>query len=395
LPPRRRVTRSRQRLRATLRPELAARSNFALRRCALDGVERKFFLSGFDDGFRKFADRQDRTTLLDILNARDRIPWIVLRRGHVYNFWQDEQNPKGLWRRTTLASYRTTAPKWEVLLDIDVLAKAEVEDWVWRGNISLPPAHRHGLVQLSRGGSDAVVVREFDLTDKRFVEGGFFLPEAKGGAAWLDENTLLVSTALGGDPFQTTSGYARTVRCWQRGMPFAEAPVVFECEHTEMAVWGWREHGASHPRTCFIRRPAPRLACKGGSNGGLLVGNMLTRYPDLFGAIDCAVPLLDMKRYTKFTAGASWISEYGDPEKPEDWAFLKELSAYHHVEPSRRYPPILLTTSARDDRVHPAHARKMAAKLALQGHCVHFYEPNEGGHAGVRPIMHTSLLTSR
>ena len=125
-----------------------------------------------------------------------------------------------------------------------------------------------------------------------------------------------------------------------------------------------------------------RLACKGGSNGGLLVGNMLTRYPDLFGAIDCAAPLLDMKRYTKLTAGPSWVGEYGDPEKAEDWAFLQELSAYHHVEPSRRYPPILLTTSARDDRVHPGHARKMAAKLAAQGHRVYFHEPLEGGHAG-------------
>jgi prolyl oligopeptidase len=136
---------------------------------------------------------------------------------------------------------------------------------------------------------------------------------------------------------------------------------------------------------------AQRLACKGGSNGGLLVGNMLTRYPDLFGAIDCAVPLLDMKRYTRLTAGASWISEYGDPEKPEDWTFLQELSAYHHVEPSRPYPPILLTTSARDDRVHPGHARKMAAKLAVQGHSVHFYEPLEGGHAGATDNAHLAF----
>jgi prolyl oligopeptidase len=125
-----------------------------------------------------------------------------------------------------------------------------------------------------------------------------------------------------------------------------------------------------------------RLACKGGSNGGLLVGNMLTRYPELFGAIDCAVPLLDMQRYTRLTAGASWIGEYGDPEKLEDWAFMREFSAYQQVEPGRRYPPILLTTSARDDRVHPGHARKMAAKLAAQGHAVYFYEPLEGGHAG-------------
>ena len=109
--------------------------------------------------------------------------------------------------------------------------------------------------------------------------------------------------------------------------------------------------------------PGPQLACIGGSNGGLLVGNMLTRYPELFGAIECAVPLLDMKRYTKLTAGSSWISEYGDPDNPADWAFLREISAYQAAEAGRPYPPILLTTSARDDRVHPGHARKMAAKL--------------------------------
>ncbi len=156
----------------------------------------------------------DRTALLDILNACDRIPWVVQRGTYVYNFWQDEQNPKGLWRRTTLASYRTTAPDWEGMLDIDALAKAEGDDWVWRGCTSLPPAHRRGLVQLSRGGADAVVIREFDLTAKRFVANGFFLPEAKGGATWLDDNTLLVSTALGGEAFETSSGYARAVRRW-------------------------------------------------------------------------------------------------------------------------------------------------------------------------------------
>ena len=629
----------------------------------------------------------DRATLLDILNAPDRIPWIVQRGKCVYNFWQDARNPKGLWRRTSLADYRTTTPNWEVVLDIDALAKTEGEDWVWRGYVSLPPAHRRGLVQLSRGGADAMIIREFDLDTKRFVDDGFFLPEAKGGAAWLDENTLLVATALGGEPCQTTSGYARTVRRWQRGTPFEAAPVVFECERSEMIAWGWREHSPKHPRTCFVRRPdffrsvfyvqdgkgaqqqveipddahfyiernwlilnlrsdwtigdrtyktgtllvididallngsrdftvlfeptptcflqhfaaagnvvafklldnvrsrivlarhqnnrwqiepvtgfpdmatvdfarlceddinwldakenegetflilsqsslvpptlwlarfgqaaeqlkqAParfdaaglvitqhhavsvdgaripyfqiaraevpldgsnlclltgyggyqiaslpyysahhgrfwlerdgvfvianirgggefgpdwhkagmregkklahddfaavakdliargvtqpqRLACRGGSNGGLLVGNMLTRYPELFGAIDCAVPLLDMKRYSKLTAGASWVAEYGDPDKPEDWAFLQEMSAYHHVEPARHYPPILLTTSARDDRVHPSHARKMAAKLAAQGHRVYFHEPTEGGHAGAADNAHLAF----
>jgi prolyl oligopeptidase len=588
-----------------------------------------------DDRFER-----DRAALLDILNAPDRVPWIFQLGRHVYNFWQDEQNPKGLWRRTTLASYRTPSPDWEVMLDIDALAKAEGEDWVWHGCATLPPAHRYGLVQLSRGGADAAVIREFDLLEKRFVEGGFTLPEAKGSAAWLDGNTLLVSSAFGSEGYETASGYARTVRRWQRGAPFAEAPVVFECDRTEMSVSGWRRHSPRYPRTCFTRQidfynkaffvedggslrevdipsdayfgfdrnwlivnlrsdwevagqrykagallvtgfdallagkrefavlfePTPtcflehfdiagdvvafkvldnvrsrilfashqngawkieplaglsgletvdfyrltaddidwldderegetfvissqssvtpptlwltrpgqgldmlkqaparfdaaglavtqhhavsvdgqripyfevapanmaldgsnaclltgyggfqasllpyyagsvgklwlerggvyvianirgggefgpdwhkagmregkklahddfaavakdliargvtrpgRLACQGGSNGGLLVGNMLTRYPELFGAIECAVPLLDMKRYTRFTAGPSWIGEYGDPDKPEDWAFLQDISAYHHVEPKRSYPPILLTTSA-------------------------------------------------
>ncbi len=139
-----------------------------------------------------------------------------------------------------------------------------------------------------------------------------------------------------------------------------------------------------------VTRPA-RLACRGGSNGGLLVGNMLARYPALFGAIICEVPLLDMRRYTKLTAGASWIAEYGDPDNPADWAFLREISAYQLVAPGRAYPPILLATSARDDRVHPGHARKMAAKLAGLGARVYFHEPAEGGHAGAADNAHVAL----
>jgi prolyl oligopeptidase len=619
---------------------------------------------------------QDRATLLDLLNAPDRIPWIAQRGRHVYNFWQDEEHPKGLWRRTTLAKYRSADPEWDVLLDIDALAQAEGENWVWRGCVSFPPEHRRGLVQLSRGGADAMVSREFDLATKRFVDDGFVIPETKWGASWLDADALLVAATLGGDEYATTSGYPRTVRRWRRGTPFEAAPVVFEAERTDMLVWGWREHSPNTSRTFFIKRtdfensvlsvesddgslrpfdiprdvkvyiednwlilnlrsdwslggrtypagallvigidtflaggrdfavlfaPTPtcflqnfqaagdvvafqvldnvrsrvrfarlsggawqteqvsdfpdmatvdfyrlsedhvdwcdaegrktfvvssqssvlppslslaragektellktaparfnadglaitqhhavsidgvripyfqiaptnlkldgsnacllggyggfqaaslpyyslgvgkqwleqggvqlianirgggefgpawhkagmregkklahddfaavaqdliargvtrreRLACSGGSNGGLLVGNMLTRYPHLFGAIYCGVPLLDMRRYTKLPPGASWISEYGDPDKPEDWAYLQEMSAYHHVEPGRDYPPILLTTSSRDDRAHPGHARKMAAKLAELGYPVYFHEPSEGGHAG-------------
>jgi prolyl oligopeptidase len=138
-----------------------------------------------------------------------------------------------------------------------------------------------------------------------------------------------------------------------------------------------------------VTRPA-RLACRGGSNGGLLVGNMLARYPKLFGAIICEVPLLDMRRYSKLTAGASWIAEYGDPDDPADWSFLCEISAYQLVAPGQDYPPVLLTTSARDDRVHPGHARKMAAKLAGLGAQVFFHEPAEGGHAGAADNEHVA-----
>jgi len=125
---------------------------------------------------------------------------------------------------------------------------------------------------------------------------------------------------------------------------------------------------------------ASRIAAEGGSNGGLLIANMLTRHPDKFGALLCTIPLIDMRRYTKLLAGASWIEEYGDPDKPEDWAFLQQISAYHQAAPGHAYPPILIATTRRDDRVHPGHARKFAAKLKAMGYEAYFYEPAAGGH---------------
>ncbi|WP_081993738.1 prolyl oligopeptidase family protein [Kocuria sp. ZOR0020] len=125
------------------------------------------------------------------------------------------------------------------------------------------------------------------------------------------------------------------------------------------------------------------LACSGGSNGGLLVGNMLVSHPDLFGAISCGVPLLDMRRYTKLSAGTSWIAEYGDPEDPAQWEFIRTFSPYHLVEAGADYPPVLFWTATSDDRVGPVQARKMAALMQEQGHRnVWFHETLEGGHAG-------------
>jgi prolyl oligopeptidase len=125
-----------------------------------------------------------------------------------------------------------------------------------------------------------------------------------------------------------------------------------------------------------------QLGISGGSNGGLLVGNMYVRTPELFGAVVCQVPLLDMKRYPHLLAGASWMAEYGDPDNPDDWEFIRTFSPYHLIEADRPYPPMLLTTSTLDDRVHPGHARKMAAALTKLGYDVTYWENIEGGHGG-------------
>lgn len=124
------------------------------------------------------------------------------------------------------------------------------------------------------------------------------------------------------------------------------------------------------------------LGCTGGSNGGLLVGNMLTQYPELFGAVSCGVPLLDMRRYTKLSAGASWIAEYGDPDVPEQWEFIRTFSPYHQLRAGVSYPPTFIWTATSDDRVGPVQARKMAARMESLGIPVWFHEALEGGHAG-------------
>jgi prolyl oligopeptidase len=611
------------------------------------------------------AFEADKRALYEISTRPDNIPFITRRRGQLYNFWQDAAHVRGLWRRTTMEDYRSPEPAWETVLDIDALARIEGEDWVWKGCGTLQPEQRFGLVSLSRGGADAVVVREFDLVEKRFVEDGFALPEAKGGAAWLDRDTVLVSTTLG-ENAATASGYPRTVRLWRRGSDFVQAPVLFEGEASDIYISASVDREPGYERTFYRRQitfeegisylareegeplridlpldarfdiekdwlvvklktdwalpertypadalmaisfsrfldgdrrfevlfqPGPRrvlsgfwwtksrlvltvldnlasqiwlgtpgsawsleqlqglpdtasvhamsldasqlertdeflltissfveptklalltedkrievlkeahaafdasglevtrheavsvdgeripyyqigprnqdglrptvlygyggfsvsmtpgylggigktwlergnvwvvanirgggefgaawhksgmregkrlshddfaaiardlaergvtapeqLAAYGGSNGGLLVGNMLTRYPERFGAIWCTVPLLDMQRYTRLLAGPSWVAEYGDPDKPEDWAYMAGFSAYRNLEEGRRYPPMLLVTSRRDDRVHPGHARKMAAKLEAMKQPVFFYEPDDGGH---------------
>jgi prolyl oligopeptidase len=614
-----------------------------------------------------FAALEQR--ILSILDSKERIPVVTKIGGHLYNFWRDAANPRGLWRRTTLEDYRTAAPAWEPVLDLDALATTENENWVWHGATVLEPDDLRCLVSLSRGGADADVIREFDLGAKAFVDGGFALPEAKSRVAWRGAKSLFVATDFGPGSL-TASGYPRSVRVWNGGTPLAAADMIFEGRPDDMAVGAFRDltpgferdfisrqitfwtnelflhrdgqlvkiakpddataavhrewllielrspwtvgettypagsllaadfagflrgdrtlhvlfeptdrtslvawTGTRHhlllttldnvrsrvavltfaegrwrseplsgvpefgtasvtavdelesddywlvtssplePSTLALgsaatpaaaperlkQTPAffatdglavkqheavskdgtripyfqigradtpsdgstptllygyggfeiplvpgynpvvgaawlerghtyvianirgggefgPRwhqaalkanrhrayedfiavaedlvargvaspkhLGIMGGSNGGLLTGNMLTMRPDLFGGVVCQVPLLDMRRFNKLLAGASWMGEYGDPDVPEEWAFIRGFSPYHNVSADRNYPPILITTSTRDDRVHPGHARKMTARLREHGKPVLYYENIEGGHGG-------------
>lgn len=599
---------------------------------------------------------------LAILDSAERIPFPSLYNTTVYNFWQDERNQRGVWRRTTLESYRLASPAWETVLDIDALVAAENVPWVFKGATCLPPVYRRCMVALSRGGGDAVEYREFDTAGKSFVKDGFFLPEAKSQVAWKDEDTLWVGTDFGPGSL-TTSGYPRLVKLWSRGTPLTDARLVFAGEPTDMVVSGatvfkgeyrydvvvrtpqffraetflrldgrlvkldlpadanvqgmfadhllfslrsdWSVGGVTYtagsllaaplddflrgsrgfevlfkpdartslgqvtstrdrllmttldnvrgrlasftlkdgawtreeillpglgtvgisttsdeadiffftyqdflnPATLFaasgtrgeaiktmpaffdasgvnvVQREAtsrdgtkipyflitpkgfaangkaptlmygyggfevpqlprynatvgaawierggvfvvanirgggefgpawhqaaqrehhirnfedfiavaehlietkitsPRhLGIMGGSQGGLLVGGSFTLRPELFAAVVSQVPLADMRRYNKLLAGASWMAEYGNPDVPEDWAFIQTWSPYHLLRKDAKYPTPFFWTTTRDDRVHPAHARKMVAKMQALGHPVWYFENIEGGH---------------
>jgi prolyl oligopeptidase len=608
-----------------------------------------------------------RDDLLEILNSKERIPFVTKYGDHYYNFWRDEKNERGLWRRTTLEEYRKPQPKWETVLDLDAVAANEKENWVWSGAQLLRPGYKLALVSLSRGGADATVTREFDMETKQFVKDGFYRAEAKGSLGWIDENNVFISTDFGPGSM-TTSGYPRLAKRWKRGTPVEQAEMIYEGVETDMSVsaihddtpgfernfvsrnlafyndelywlneqsklikidvpnsanksvireylllelrepWeiegskyaagsllitkfddfiagkrqfdvafapsdntslasygatkdhfyinvledvknriyvltasatGWKREplaGApqfgtigvsavdsdesndyfltvtdyitpttlmlgsigknpeklkqlpayfdasnleitqnfatsddgtkvpyfmvatkglkldgSNPTLLYgyggfeisltpsysgsvgrawtsqggvyvvanirgggeygprwhqaalkanrlrayedfaavakdlVRRGVTKpekLGIQGGSNGGLLVGNMVTLYPNLFSAAVCQVPLLDMKRFHLLLAGASWMAEYGNPDKDGEWDFIKTYSPYQNVQENTKYPTVLFTTSTRDDRVHPGHARKMMARMEAQGHQVLYYENIEGGHGG-------------
>lgn len=625
----------------------------------------------------EFQALNDR--LLKVLDSKDRIPGISKHGKWFYNFWRDEKNKRGLWRRTTLDEYRKDKPNWETVLDLDALATKEKENWVWGGPNFLRPTDERCLISVSRGGADAKVIREFDVIKKEFVKDGFELPEAKSRVSWKDIDTLYVGTDFGPDTL-TKSGYPRITKEWKRGTKLADAKVVFEGKPEDVsagAFWdltkGFEREFASRALTFYTsetylrrdgkfvkldkpdhanaafrrewlfitprkewtvagqtyapgsllaikveaflagqrdfavlfapterkslggfdatlnklilneldnvvnklyvltpkdgkweREPLPvtapfaaisasavddeesddyflfvsgyltpmslhhgtlggkpaeklksspaffnaeglevsqheatskdgtrvpyfqvarkalkcdgsnptllygyggfevsmrpgyqasvgaawlekggvyvvanirgggefgprwhqaalkdkrhrayedfaavaedlvkrkvttpkHLGTMGGSNGGLLMGNMLTQYPQHFGAIVCQVPLLDMQRYHKLLAGASWMAEYGNPDEPKEWEFIRTFSPYHNVTTAARYPRTLFTTSTRDDRVHPGHARKMVARMAELGHDVLLYENIEGGHGGAADNKQMAFMSA-
>jgi len=251
------------------------------------------------------------------------------------------------------------------------------------------------------------VVEQHFATSKDGTRVPYFLVRPKGLKADGSNPTLLYG--YGGFEVSETPGYSGSLgRAWlDKGGVYAVANIRGGGEYGprwhQAALKGNRhkayEDFAAVAQDLFARgitSPA-HLGAQGGSNGGLLMGNMLTQYPELFGAIVVQVPLLDMKRYNKLLAGASWMAEYGDPDT-DDWQFIRHFSPYHLFDPAKDYPPVLFTTSTRDDRVHPGHARKMAAKMIDAGKDVTYYENIEGGHGGAAnnaQAAHMSALAYR
>ena len=202
----------------------------------------------------EFAEQQSKNTLerliqqkeyqnifnksLEIYNSTARIAYPTLYNDFIYNFWQDKDHERGIWRRTAKANYINGNPDWEILLDIDEMTRKDTIKWVYKGANGLYPKYDRFLVSLSKGGADAVVTREFDVNKKSFVENGFYMEESKGESSYLDENTLIVSTDFGAGTM-TSSGYPKQVKLWKRGTLLKDAQLIYECDSTDVGSYGY------------------------------------------------------------------------------------------------------------------------------------------------------------
>ena len=195
--------------------------------------------------------RKDYDALLAVLDATDRIPFATLDHQHAFNFWQDAGHPKGVWRRADITDYVKLEPRWSMLLDLDKLASVEKENWVW-GGADCAPSQTRCLIRLSRGGGDAIVVREFDLASRTFIADGFALPEAKSDVSYVDDNTVLFGTDFGKGTL-TNSGYPRIVKLWKRGAKVADAKQVAEGNVEDVALGTLVSRTASGNRPFVVR----------------------------------------------------------------------------------------------------------------------------------------------
>ncbi|WP_434989493.1 prolyl oligopeptidase family serine peptidase [Xanthomonas melonis] len=207
---------------------------------------------------KQLADTADfkqlETRIREVMDSDAKIPDVQKIGDSYYNFWQDKQHKRGIWRRTTPAEYRKPSPKWETVLDLDALNQSEGKDWAWQHEDidCLRPAYRRCLITLSRGGADADVTREFDLVDKQWVQDGFVRPEAKGELSWIDQDTVYVSTDFGAGT-TTDSGYARVVKQWKRGTALDTATTVYEGSPQDMRVRAFHDDTPGFERDIVIR----------------------------------------------------------------------------------------------------------------------------------------------
>ncbi|WP_421789428.1 prolyl oligopeptidase family serine peptidase [Hyphobacterium sp.] len=187
-----------------------------------------------DERYQGFYD-----AALEIYQSNDRIAYGSYQNGYIWNFWRDAENTHGLWRRTSLESYLSDAPDWDVVLNLDTVAEEEGVNWVWQGSNCLGPDFNRCIITLSDGGQDASVRREFDMESRSFVDGGFGSPETKGGISWVDEDTVLYGFATT-DENSTTSGYPVSVYRWERGTSMEDAEEILRGDREDVGVWAFR-----------------------------------------------------------------------------------------------------------------------------------------------------------
>ncbi|HEX5210008.1 MAG TPA: prolyl oligopeptidase family serine peptidase [Steroidobacteraceae bacterium] len=197
---------------------------------------------------------RDRSQIMDVLNANTRIPRGELDHGWVLNFWQSAAHVRGIWRRARIADYARKAPRWQTLLDVDQLDSRMHQNWVWHG-ADCTAAFDRCLVRLSPGGGDAAEIREYDPRTRSFVAGGFEVPVAKGGAMYLNPDTVLVATDFGPGTM-TPSSYPRIVKLWRRGEPLASAKTLFEGRPDDMSVTPYVFRGPYGSVAVIERRPS-------------------------------------------------------------------------------------------------------------------------------------------